>query len=89
MHGALLGLLKGLLGLVLGKTSADGAGLLWSEVERHVLLVLVEETELGALVGVDDGEDLSDRLANIVAIEKVTSAFCVFPSSSSFLPAVS
>lgn len=31
--------------------------MLGTEVEREVLLVLVEEAELGALVGVDDGED--------------------------------
>lgn len=74
VEGALLGLLKGLLGLVLGKTSADGAGLLWSEVEWSVLLVLVEETELGALVGVDDSEDLGDGLANIVAMKRISSA---------------
>jgi hypothetical protein len=52
--------------LVLGESSADGAGLLGAEVERSVLLALVEEAELGPLVGVDDGEDLGDTLANVV-----------------------
>lgn len=38
-----------------------------TEVERGVLLVLVEEAQLGALLGVDDGQDASDGLAQIVA----------------------
>jgi hypothetical protein len=52
--------------LVLGESSADGAGLLGSEVEGKVLLALVEEPQLSALVGVDDGEDLGDALANVM-----------------------
>ena len=55
-------------GLVLGHAPADGAGLLCTEVEREVLLVLVEDAELCALVGVDDGEDASDRFADVVAV---------------------
>lgn len=54
-------------GLVLGHTAAELTGELGAEVKRKVLLVLVEETELGALVGVDDGENTSDRLADVVA----------------------
>jgi hypothetical protein len=54
-------------GLVLGKAAAEGTSELGAEVKRKVLLVLVEEAELGALVGVDDGENASDRLANVVA----------------------
>lgn len=54
--------------LVLGESSTDGTGVLGSEVEREVLLVLVEEAELDALVGLDDGQDTGDRLANIVAV---------------------
>lgn len=57
--------------LVLGESSANGAGLLGSEVEREVLLVLVEQTQLGALVGVDDGQDTGDRLAEVVAEKKI------------------
>ena len=70
-------------GLVGGEPSADGTGLLGSEVEGLVpacvlgrsrtmlqvedaLLALVEETELGPLVGVDDGQDASDTLADIM-----------------------
>lgn len=60
MNGALLRLLQGLLALVLRQASSDGTGLLWSEVEWEVLLVLVEQAELRALVGVDDCEDLGD-----------------------------
>jgi hypothetical protein len=70
--------------LVLGESSADGTGLLGSEVEGKVpvrllevswfgeefsldaLLALVEEPQLGALVGVDDGKDLSDTLADVM-----------------------
>ena len=56
----LLRLQQGLLTLVLAQTSSDGPGLLWSEVEGEVFLVLVEEAELCSLVGVDDGKDLGD-----------------------------
>lgn len=41
--------------------------MLGAEVERSVLLVLVEETELVALLGVDDGQDTGDGLADVVA----------------------
>lgn len=51
------------------QTAADGASLLGTKIEWQVLLFLVEETELGALVGVDDGEHASDRFADVVAIE--------------------
>lgn len=65
----LLLLLVGLGGsLVLGEPAAEGTGELGAEVKREELLVLVEEAELGALVGVDDGEDTSDRLADVVAV---------------------
>jgi len=56
----LLLLLRNQVGLVLAQASANGASLLWSEVERRVLLVLVEDLELRALVDVDDCEDTSD-----------------------------
>ena len=66
-------------GLVLGQTAADGTGVLGSEVEREVLLVLVEQAELRALVEVDDGEDASDGLADVLAVkgEKYQSAFLI------------
>ena len=65
---ALLRLLQ-LLGLVLRRqTTTDSTGLLRAEVERQVLLVLVEETELRALLEVDDGQGAGDGLAEIVAI---------------------
>jgi hypothetical protein len=68
--GLALGLLLENTGsILLGETATDGAGLLWAEVERQVLLLLVEEAELGALVGVDDGQDLGDRLADVVAVD--------------------
>jgi hypothetical protein len=65
----LLRLQQGLLTLVLVQASSDGTGLLWSEVEGEVFLVLIEEAELCSLVGVDDCEDLGNRLSDIMAIE--------------------
>lgn len=71
-----LPLLLRLLGvLVLGKATAHRAGVLWSEVERKVLLVLVEQAELGALVDVDDGENARDGLADVVAVGVFILAF--------------
>jgi hypothetical protein len=61
-------LLRLLVGLVLGHAAAHSTSVLGAEVEREVLLVLVEQAELGALVEVDDGENASDRLANVVAV---------------------
>ena len=57
-------------GLVLCESSTQSAGQLRTQIEREVRLVLVEQAELGALVGVDDGEDTSDRFADIVAVKK-------------------
>lgn len=67
MDRALLRLLQLLPALVLRQASSNGAGLLGSEVEREVLLALVEEAELRSLVGVDDCEDAGDRLSEIMA----------------------
>jgi hypothetical protein len=53
--------------VLLGQPSPDSPRLLRSEVEREVFLVLVEEAELSALVGVDDGEDFGNRFTEIVA----------------------
>ena len=49
--------------------------MLGAEVERQVLLALVEDAELSALVGVDDGEDASDRLADVVAVAQLASVY--------------
>lgn len=35
-------------------------------IGQDALLALVEEPQLGALVGVDDGEDLGDTLADVM-----------------------
>jgi hypothetical protein len=70
VNGSLLGLLQCLLALVLGETSSDGSCLLGSEIEGHVLLSLVEETELCALVCVDDCEDLCDGFSDIVTARR-------------------
>lgn len=56
----LLRLQQLLSALVLGQTSPNGTGLLWSEVERLVLLALIEQAQLRSLVGVDDCEDSGD-----------------------------
>lgn len=61
-----------LVGLVLGHAAAESASVLGPEVEREVLLVLVEQTELRALVEVDDGEDTSDGLADVLAVGGVS-----------------
>lgn len=56
--------------LELGETATELTGELGAEVQRDVLLVLVEQTQLSALVGVDDGENASDRLANVGAVNE-------------------
>lgn len=67
-------------GLVLGESSAESASELGTEVKREVRLVLVEQTELGALVGVDDGENASDRLADVVTETEKTKNISIFSS---------
>lgn len=56
---------KGLL--VLGHLASELPRLLRSQVERHVLLLLVEQAELLALCDIDDCEDAGDGLAEVVA----------------------
>lgn len=68
---------------MLGESSANGAGLLGSEVEGKVFLVLVEDPQLSALVGVDDGEDTGDRLAKIVAVQNPSKSVFTVPKSAS------
>lgn len=63
----LLQLSRGVLG---GQAAADGTSLLGAEVEGKVLLVLVEQAHVVSLLGVDDGQDTGNGLANIVAIVK-------------------
>ena len=57
--------------ILLAQSSADGTGLLCAEVEGKVLLVLVEDAQLRTLVDVDDGQDASDGLADVMAIGRV------------------
>ena len=77
-------------GLVLGETAAQLTGKLGTEVKRNVFLVLVEQTQLGALVGVDDGENTGDRLADVVAIhqERKNSSVLEGPLSMRNFPSV-
>ena len=56
---------------MLCESSTQGTRQLGAEVEREIWLVLVEQTELSALVGVDDSKNTGDRFADIVAGEKV------------------
>jgi len=66
VSGTLLCLLEDLVLFRRGQTAADGAGLLGAEVERQVLLVLVEQAELRPLLKVDNGQGAGDRLAEVV-----------------------
>lgn len=54
--------------LVLGQPPPDGTGSLGAEIERKVLLALVEDAELLALGSVDDSQDTGNRLADIMAV---------------------
>ena len=72
----LLCLLQNSRGVLLGQTAADRAGLLGPEVKGQVLLVLVEEAELSPLLGVDDGQDTGNRLAEVVAVQGML-AICI------------
>lgn len=66
---ALLLLLLGDSAGVLGaQSAADGTGLLCAEVEWEILLLCVEDAELMALVGVDDGEGACDGFAEVVSV---------------------
>lgn len=67
MAQLLLHLLSHNLFLLRAKASANSAGLFRPEVERRVLLVLVEEAELLALGRVDYGEGAGDCFADVVA----------------------
>ena len=68
MHRPLRRLLQHPRLILLRQPSPNSPRLLRSEVEREIFLVLVEEAELCALVGVDDSEDFGNRLAEIVAV---------------------
>ena len=48
--------------------SADGTGLLCSEIEWCVLLLGVVGAESGALVGVDHSEDSGDGFAEVMSM---------------------
>ena len=66
MHLSLLLLGRELSRLLFRQTPAHRTRLLRAKVEREVLFSLVVETQLMALVGVDDSEDSSDAFAQIV-----------------------
>lgn len=90
MHLSLLLSLGPQGSLVLGESAAHFAGEPRAEVEGKVFLVLVEKTQLRALVGVDDRQDTGDRLANVVAVFPLVSnstpysiVFRLFPTTRS------
>lgn len=60
MHLPLLLLLRDDRGLMLRQPPPHRSRLFGAQVKRQELLVLVEDAELGALGGIDDGEDTSD-----------------------------
>jgi hypothetical protein len=60
MRVLLLLLLRLERGLVRRQAAANGTGLLGSEIERRVFLVLVEKAKLISLCRIDDSEDTGD-----------------------------
>jgi hypothetical protein len=73
MHLPLRRLLQHPCLIFLRQPPPNSPRLLRSEVEREIFLVLVEETELCALVGIDDSEDFGNRLAEIMTVNYVIS----------------
>lgn len=67
MGRLLLLLLGDSAGILLAQSSSDGTGLLCSEIQREVLLLGVEESQLVSLVGVDDGQDAGNRFAEVMS----------------------
>jgi len=48
------------------QSPSDSTGLLWSEIERKVLLLGVEESKLVSLSSVDDGVDFGNGFTDVV-----------------------
>ena len=67
--------LRHALRLIFRQPSSDGASLLWAEVERDVLLSLVEDSQLRSLICVDDCEDASNRFADVVAVALLLASY--------------
>jgi hypothetical protein len=84
MHRPLRRLLQHSRLILLRQPSPNSPRLLWSEVEREVFLVLVEETELCSLVGVDYSEDLGNRFAEIVAVGYIMSVLAALKTDREF-----
>lgn len=79
MDLSLLLLLGDAAGVLLAQSATDGTGLLGSEVERKVLLLLVEQAELVSLVGVDDCEDAGNGFPKVVTVTERISMSSPFP----------
>ena len=68
-------LLRDSAGILLAQSPTDGTGLLSSQIQRKVFFVLVEKTQLSALLGIDDGENTGNGLSeigarNLLALDK-------------------
>lgn len=86
MGDSLLLLLCHSTGILLGQSSTDRAGLLRSQVERQVLLALVEQAELVALVRVDDGQGPGNGFAEVVSVRSPNWSVSDWAKSPSRLP---
>lgn len=70
VHLSLLLLLRDSASILLAQSSPNGASLLGPEVERKVLLVVIELSQSVSLVGVDHGQAAGNRFAEVVAREQ-------------------
>lgn len=59
---------RGTTRFVLGQSASDGAGQFRSEVEGQIFLLLIEDAELCALIGVDDRQDFGDGFAEVMTV---------------------
>lgn len=66
----LLLLLRHSAGILLRQRTTDRSSLLGSQVEGQVLLLGVEQAQLVALVGIDDGQGAGDGFAEVVSVRK-------------------
>ena len=67
MRRPLLLLIRQFRRLMLAQAPPNRTSLFWSQVERQVLLLCVEEAQLLALVGIDNGKDAGNGFAEVVS----------------------
>lgn len=68
MRLPLLLLLRDSFGVLGRQSTTNGSGLFGSEIEWEVLFVLVENSQLVALVGVDNCEGSGNGFAEVVSV---------------------